>query len=143
MRYATLVLGAALVLTLGPALADGPPGPPSGPPSGPPPGPPPGELCVVDPADYGRAPLLNVRADPAGWPIGVLPNGAQIILTGEAAGPWARLGDPFPGAWVFRPLLACQPLPPSSPPIAYAPPPPNVYVPWPIFGPPPWAWRRW
>jgi hypothetical protein len=69
------------------------------------------EVCVVDPADIGNAPLLNVRDGPSGWPIGVLPNGAPVILSGEAAGPWVRLVN---GGWVFRPLLACGG-PPAAP----------------------------
>jgi hypothetical protein len=91
------------------------------PPTYAPPAPPPGEVCVVDPYDVGRAPLLNVRASPNGWPVGVLPNGAPVVLTQQYAGDWVLIAAPIPG-WVFRPLLACQP--PASPGDAYAYQPP-------------------
>jgi hypothetical protein len=75
--------------------------------------PPPPETCLVDLADP-TSTMLNVRASPNGWPIGLLSNGTQVVLEGEAVGPWVRLADPFAGAWVFRPLLAC-PSPPNNP----------------------------
>jgi hypothetical protein len=108
----------------GPMFA-GPVAPPHAPvmppPTYAPPPPPPGEVCVVDPYDYGRAPLLNVRASPNGWPVGVLPNGAPVVLTQQYAGDWVLIAAPIPG-WVFRPLLACGP--PASPGDAYAYQPP-------------------
>jgi hypothetical protein len=90
-----------------------------------PPAPPLGATCTVDPLDVGHAPLLNVRAAPNGWPIGVLPNGAQVVIIPELAGNWVRIIVPFEG-WVFRPLLACGS--PSEPPpaTAYAAEPPSA-----------------
>jgi hypothetical protein len=97
----------------------------------PPPGPPPmldGELCIVDP-DALVPGLLNVRLSPNGWPIGLLPNGTQIVIR-EYAGDWAHVVAPIEG-WVFRPLLACpQPsLPPNA--SAYAAPHPRQVDPLP------------
>jgi hypothetical protein len=99
----------------------GPPPLAYGPPSGPPPaayGPPPGELCVVDP-EARVSGLLNVRASPNGWPIGLLGNGTQILIR-EYAGDWVHVVAPIDG-WVFRPLLVCQPPPLDA--YALAPPP--------------------
>jgi hypothetical protein len=93
------------------------------PPTYAPPPPPPGEVCVVDPYDYGRAPLLNVRVSPNGWPVGVLPNGTPVVLTQQFAGDWVLIAAPIPG-WVFRPLLACQPPVAPQPTDAYAYQPP-------------------
>jgi hypothetical protein len=93
------------------------------PPAYAPPPPPPGEVCVVDPADVGNAPFLNVRASPNGWPVGLLPNGAPVVLGQQYAGDWVLIAAPIPG-WVFRPLLACQP-PVSQPTDAYAYQPPE------------------
>jgi hypothetical protein len=92
------------------------------PPTYAPPPPPPGEVCVVDPADVGNAPFLNVRASPNGWPVGLLPNGAPVVVTQQYAGDWVLVAAPIPG-WVFRPLLACQP-PAPQPADAYAYQPP-------------------
>lgn len=82
-------------------------------------GPPPGGagavVCTVDPLDRGGAPLLNVRASPAGMPIGVLPNGFPVVIIPELVGRWVHIIDPLNG-WVFRPLLACEP--PAEPPAA-------------------------
>jgi hypothetical protein len=86
-------------------------------------GPPPGEVCTVDPLDIGQAPLLNVRASPNGWPVGLLPNGTPVVLGQQYAGDWVVIVSPIAG-WVFRPLLACQP--PVAPPPAVARPAPSA-----------------
>jgi hypothetical protein len=72
-------------------------------------GPPPGEACIVDSQDVGQAPFLNVRNAPAGWPIGMLPNGAPVVIR-AVVGNWADIGIGF----VFRPLLYCPPQSPSQ-----------------------------
>jgi hypothetical protein len=109
-RFSYLGPPAAILPYGPPPLAYGPPGPP--------PvayGPPPGEVCIVDPE--GRVPgLLNVRATPNGWPIGLLGNGTPIVIR-QYAGDWVEIGI----GWVFRPLLACQPPPLDA--YALAPPP--------------------
>jgi hypothetical protein len=105
---------AATALTVGPAEAQLQPGPNISPP--PIAGPPLGEICVVDPAALVPG-LLNVRASPGGWPIGLLGNGTQVVIRGYA-GDWVDIGI----GWVFRPLLACQPSPPlPQDAYAYAP----------------------
>jgi hypothetical protein len=105
----------------GPPMAYAPPAVPfPAPPVVPPP-----QACLVDPADPSPT-MLNVRASPNGWPIGLLGNGTQVILGGEVAGDWVTIVSPVSG-WVFRPLLAC--LPPSPSPQAQAEPPSGAYEP--------------
>jgi hypothetical protein len=70
------------------------------------------ETCLVDPADPTPT-MLNVRASPNGWPVGLLSNGTQVILGGEIAGNWVTIVFPVSG-WVFGPLLACPSLSPQT-----------------------------
>lgn len=78
--------------------------------------PPPGELCTVD---FSYPPFLNVRASPNGPVLGVLPNGAPVVVRG-LVGNWADIGIGL----VYRPYLYCPPppdtAPQAAPPMSYS-----------------------